>query len=297
MFGLNLPSAIKVITSFALSTIAGKSGNLLSTSEVSLIISFVFYAVFQFLWLVFDSLKTNEELLDNPFKLPAVFQFKNYTEAIEAAGLGRLIINSLVISTCATFLNILFASMCAFVIARHTFWGKNVLFLMITAGILVPLNALIIPYFAIINFLNLYDTRIGLILVYCAVGLPVSTFILTEFFRSIPKEIEEASFLDGCNFVARYFRIMLPLALPGLATAGTFQFILCWNEFIYAMLLTSSTEIRTIQFGISYFTNQFFSDYVGMFAAVVVSILPSITVFILFKERVITGLTAGSVKG
>jgi len=262
-----------------------------------IIISFVFYAVFPFLWLVLASLKTNAELLDDPFKLPAVFQFKNYSNAIQEAGLGRLIINSLVISTCATFLNILFSSMCAFAIARHKFWGNNVLFLMITAGILVPLNALIIPYFAIINYLNLYDTRFGLILVYCAVGLPVSTFILTEFFKSIPKEIEEASFLDGCNFASRYFKIMLPLALPGLATAGTFQFILCWNEFIYAMLLTSSTDIRTIQFGISYFTNQFFSDYVGMFAAVVISIIPSITVFILFQERVINGLTAGSVKG
>tara|TARA_B100000482_G_C12536673_1_gene270631 strand:- start:70 stop:906 length:837 start_codon:yes stop_codon:yes gene_type:complete len=262
-----------------------------------IIISFVFYAVFPFLWLVLASLKTNAELLDDPFKLPAVFQFKNYSNAIQEAGLGRLIINSLVISTCATFLNILFSSMCAFAIARHTFWGNNVLFLMISAGILVPLNALIIPYFAIINFLNLYDTRIGLIIVYCAVGLPVSTFILTEFFKSIPKEIEEASYLDGCNFAARYFKIMLPLALPGLATAGTFQFILCWNEFIYAMLLTSSTDIRTIQFGISYFTNQFFSDYVGMFAAVVISIIPSITVFILFQEKVINGLTAGSVKG
>ena len=262
-----------------------------------IIISFVFYAVFPFLWLVLASLKTNAELLDNPFTLPEVFQFKNYSNAIQEAGLGRLIINSLVISTSATFLNILFSSMCAFAIARHTFWGNNVLFLMISAGILVPLNALIIPYFAIINFLNLYDTRIGLIIVYCAVGLPVSTFILTEFFKSIPKEIEEASYLDGCNFAARYFKIMLPLALPGLATAGTFQFILCWNEFIYAMLLTSSTDIRTIQFGISYFTNQFFSDYVGMFAAVVVSIIPSITVFILFQEKVINGLTAGSVKG
>ena len=262
-----------------------------------IIISFVFYAVFPFLWLVLASLKTNAELLNNPFELPAVFQFKNYSNAIQEAGLGRLIINSLVISTSATFLNILFSSMCAFAIARHTFWGNNVLFLMITAGILVPLNALIIPYFAIINFLNLYDTRIGLIIVYCAVGLPVSTFILTEFFKSIPKEIEEASYLDGCNFAARYFKIMLPLALPGLATAGTFQFILCWNEFIYAMLLTSSTDIRTIQFGISYFTNQFFSDYVGMFAAVVISIIPSITVFILFQEKVISGLTAGSVKG
>ena len=262
-----------------------------------IIISFVFYAVFPFLWLVLASLKTNAELLNNPFTLPEVFQFKNYSNAIQEAGLGKLIINSLIISTSATFLNILFSSMCAFAIARHTFWGNNVLFLMITAGILVPLNALIIPYFAIINFLNLYDTRIGLILVYCAVGLPVSTFILTEFFKSIPKEIEEASYLDGCNFAARYFKIMLPLALPGLATAGTFQFILCWNEFIYAMLLTSSTDIRTIQFGISYFTNQFFSDYVGMFAAVVISIIPSITVFILFQEKVINGLTAGSVKG
>ncbi|MDC1060454.1 carbohydrate ABC transporter permease [Alphaproteobacteria bacterium] len=262
-----------------------------------IIISFVFYAVFPFLWLVLASLKTNAELLNNPFALPEVFQFKNYSNAIQEAGLGKLIINSLIISTSATFLNILFSSMCAFAIARHTFWGNNVLFLMITAGILVPLNALIIPYFAIINFLNLYDTRIGLILVYCAVGLPVSTFILTEFFKSIPKEIEEASYLDGCNFAARYFKIMLPLALPGLATAGTFQFILCWNEFIYAMLLTSSTDIRTIQFGISYFTNQFFSDYVGMFAAVVISIIPSITVFILFQEKVINGLTAGSVKG
>jgi raffinose/stachyose/melibiose transport system permease protein len=273
------------------------STNFYSIIKWIIIISFVFYAIFPFLWLVLASLKTNAELLDDPFKLPKVFQFKNYTDAIEAAGLGRLIINSLVISTSATFLNILFSSMVAFAIARHTFWGRNVLFLTISAGILVPLNALIIPYFAIINYLNLYDTRTGLILVYCAIGLPVSTFILTEFFKSIPKEIEEAAYLDGCNFVSRYFRIMLPLALPGLATAGTFQFILCWNEFIYAMLLTSSTDIRTIQFGISYFTNQFFSDYVGMFAAVVVSILPSITVFIIFQEKVISGLTAGSVKG
>ena len=262
-----------------------------------IIISFVLYAIFPFLWLILASLKTNAELLDDPFKLPEVFQFKNYTEAIEAAGLIQLIINSLIISSSATFLNVLVSSMCAFAIARHIFWGNNVLFLMISSGILIPLNALIIPYFAIINYLHLYDTRTGLILVYCAVGLPVSTFILTEFFKSIPKEIEEASTLDGCNFVSRYFRIMLPLAIPGLMTAGTFQFILCWNEFIYAMLLTSSTEIRTIQFGISYFTNQFFSDYVGMFAALVVSIIPSITVFILFQERVITGLTAGSVKG
>jgi len=262
-----------------------------------IIIIFVIYAVFPFLWLVLTSLKTNAELLDNPFSLPNKFQFKNYKEAVTSAGLGQLILNSLIISSIATFINIIFSSMFAYSISRHNFFGSNFLFLMVASGILVPLNALIIPYFAIINYLNLYDTRIGLILVYCAVGLPVSIYILTEFFKSIPKEIEEAAVVDGCNFLQRYIKIMLPLSVPGLMTAGTFQFILCWNEFIYAMLLTSSKNIRTIQFGISYFTNEFFSDYVSMFAAIVISIIPSITVFILFQERVITGLTAGAVKG
>tara|TARA_B110000263_G_scaffold211107_1_gene193923 strand:- start:1760 stop:2596 length:837 start_codon:yes stop_codon:yes gene_type:complete len=262
-----------------------------------IIIIFVIYAVFPFLWLVLTSLKTNAELLDNPFSLPNKFQFKNYKEAVSSAGLGQLILNSLIISSIATFINIIFSSMFAYSISRHTFFGGNFLFLMVVSGILVPLNALIIPYFAIINYLNLYDTRIGLILVYCAVGLPVSIYILTEFFKSIPKEIEEAAVVDGCNFLQRYTKIMLPLSVPGLMTAGTFQFILCWNEFIYAMLLTSSKNIRTIQFGISYFTNEFFSDYVSMFAAIVISIIPSIAVFILFQERVITGLTAGAVKG
>ncbi|MBT4370953.1 MAG: carbohydrate ABC transporter permease [Candidatus Marinimicrobia bacterium] len=262
-----------------------------------IIIIFVIYAVFPFLWLVLTSLKTNAELLDNPFSLPNKFQFKNYKEAVTSAGLGQLILNSLIISSIATFINIIISSMFAYSISRHKFFGGNFLFLMVVSGILVPLNALIIPYFAIINYLNLYDTRIGLILVYSAVGLPVSIYILTEFFKSIPKEIEEAAVVDGCNFLQRYTKIMLPLSVPGLMTAGTFQFILCWNEFIYAMLLTSSKNIRTIQFGISYFTNEFFSDYVSMFAAIVISIIPSIAVFILFQERVITGLTAGAVKG
>ena len=262
-----------------------------------IIIIFVIYAVFPFLWLVLTSLKTNAELLDNPFSLPNKFQFKNYKEAVTSAGLGQLILNSLIISSIATVINIILSSMFAYSISRHNFFGSNFLFLMVVSGILVPLNALIIPYFAIINYLNLYDTRTGLILVYCAVGLPVSIYILTEFFKSIPKEIEEAAVVDGCNFLQRYIKIMLPLSVPGLMTAGTFQFILCWNEFIYAMLLTSSKNIRTIQFGISYFTNEFFSDYVSMFAAIVISIIPSIAVFILFQERVITGLTAGAVKG
>ena len=152
-----------------------------------IIILFVIYAVFPFLWLVLTSLKTNAELLDNPFSLPNKFQFKNYKEAVTAAGLGQLILNSLIISSIATFINIIFSSMFAYSISRHNFFGSNFLFLMVVSGILVPLNALIIPYFAIINYLNLYDTRTGLILVYCAVGLPVSIYILTEFFKSIPK--------------------------------------------------------------------------------------------------------------
>ena len=148
-----------------------------------ILISFVLYAVFPFLWLILASLKTNAELLDDPFALPKVFQFKNYAEAMEAAGLGQLIINSLVISTSATFLNILFSSMCAFAIARHTFWGKNVLFLMITAGILVPLNALNICLQLLI--LNLYDTRLDNFSLLCC--WTCFYFYFNKFFKSVKK--------------------------------------------------------------------------------------------------------------
>jgi raffinose/stachyose/melibiose transport system permease protein len=154
-----------------------------------------------------------------------------------------------------------------------------------------------VPFFTLITRIKLYDTLLALILVYASVNIPVSIFLITAFMKSIPRELEEAAIIDGCGFIKRFWRIIFPLSRSGIATAGTFCFIYAWNEFIQAMLLTSSLEARTIQLGIKFFTSQFITDYSSMYAAVVITIIPSVVVYIFFHDKIIGGLTAGAVKG
>ena len=228
--------------------------------------------------------------------LPVRWQFDNYLNAIELGDLGVLFANSIIISAVATALNVIIASMAAYVISRYRLRLKEMLFSMFVAGILVPLTALMIPYFTLIRNLGIYDSKLGLILTYTAIGLPVSIFIIRGFMDTIAKEIEEAAVIDGCNFYRMFFTIIFPLSRPGIVTAATFQFLTCWNEFVYAMLLTSSLPARTLQSGIRYFKNQFTTDYTSMYAAVVLSIIPSILIFIIFQNQVVSGITQGAIK-
>ena len=220
------------------------------------------YAVFPVIWLAVASLKTNGELMANPFSLPAVWQFQNYKKALAVSGIARLMLNSVIISTVATFLNVLIASMG--LRCRGSGSGASVSESMFSSGILIPLNALMIPYFVLVNSLGLYNTMGGLTLVYTAIGIPISTFIIMGFMASVPEELEEAAVIDGACFYKRFFTLIFPLSRAGVVTAGTFQFLTCWNEFVYANLLTSSQAVRTVQLGIRYFTNQFATDYVSI---------------------------------
>lgn len=262
-----------------------------------LIIFFALYTLFPLLWLVITSLKTNAEYFDNPFSLPAVLQFQNYVNAFNQANLGQMIVNSVTVAIAATFINVMAAAMASYAISRFKFKGREILFALFSAGIMVPLNALMVPYFTIFSKIGLLDSLNSLRILYAAIGIPVSTFIIRGFMDSFPLEIEEAAYIDGCGFFGRFFKIVLPLVKTGLMTAATFQFLTCWNEFVYANLLTSSPSTKTIQIGIRYFTNQFTTDYVSMYAAIVIAIIPSIVGYILFQERVISGLTSGAVKG
>ena len=263
-----------------------------------LIIFFAVYTLFPLIWLVISSLKTNFEFLaGSPFALPAVPQWQNYVNALSVAGLGRMLLNSVIVGLAATAVNVIIASMGAYCISRFRFRGRERIFTLFTAGILVPLNALMVPYFVIINKLGLYNTYGGMILLYCAIGIPMSTFLIRGLMDSIPMELEEAAYIDGCGFFGRFFHIILPLSRTGIVTAATFEFLTCWNEFVFANLIVSSEKLRTIQVGIRYFTNQFSTDYVSMYAAIVISIVPSILGYILFQEQIIAGMTSGAVKG
>ena len=263
-----------------------------------LIIFFAVYTLFPLIWLVISSLKTNFEFLaGSPFALPKVPQWVNYTNALSVAGLGRMLLNSVIVGIAATVVNVIIASMGAYCISRFRFAGREKIFTLFTAGILVPLNALMVPYFVIINKLGLYNTYGGMILLYCAIGIPMSTFLIRGLMDSIPMELEEAAYIDGCGFFGRFFHIILPLSRTGIVTAATFEFLTCWNEFVFANLIVSSEKLRTIQVGIRYFTNQFSTDYVSMYAAIMISIIPSIIGYVLFQEQIISGMTSGAVKG
>lgn len=258
---------------------------------------FLFYTVAPMVWLLISSLKTNAELIASPFSLPEKMQFTNYTNAFQVSGLNRLFLNSVVVSLSATILNVLIAAMAAYVIARFNFKFKEAIFTIIIAGIMVPISSLMVPIFTLIKTLGVYNTRLALILTYTGVSLPLSLFIIRGFINNIPVELEEAAIIDGCGFYSRFFKIIFPLAKPGLITAATFQFLYSWNEFVYAMLLTSSNSVRTMQVGIRFFSNQFTTDYTSMYAAIVISIIPSIIGYILFQEQIISGLTSGAIKG
>lgn len=272
--------------------------SLLQTLKWILIIFFAAYTLFPLLWLVVSSLKTNYEFLaESPFALPAIPQWQNYVNALTVAGLGRMLLNSVFVGLAATLLNVIIASMSAYCISRFRFKGREKLFTLFTIGILVPLNALMVPYFVIINKLGLYNTYRGMILLYSAIGIPMSTFLIRGLMDSIPAEVEEAAYIDGCGFFGRFFHVILPLSRTGIVTAATFQFLTCWNEFVFANLIISSEKLRTIQVGIRYFTNQFSTDYVSMYAAIVISIVPSILGYVLFQEQIIAGMTSGAVKG
>jgi raffinose/stachyose/melibiose transport system permease protein len=246
---------------------------------------------------VVSSFKTNLELISSPFTLPAVWQIQNYVNAFQLADLHRLFLHSVVVSGLCTTLNVLVASMAAFALSRVRF-GLNTLVLNVfLAGVLIPIIALMVPYFQLVSRIGLYDRLAGLILTYAAINLPISVFLIHGFMGGIPRELEEAAVIDGCSFAQRFSRVIFPLSRLGVVTAGTFVFLYSWNEFIYALLLTSSVRARTLQLGIRFFRSQFVTDYTSMYAALVVSIVPSVLVYILFHEKIIQGLTSGALKG
>ncbi len=269
-----------------------------STLKWFYLIFFLCITVLPLVWLFITSFKTNFEFeTASAFSLPTIWQFQNYQKAIAMSGLPRLFLNSIIVASVATAVNLFVSSMGAFAIAREKFKFSGLLLTVIMSGVLIPIIALMVPYFRIIKTLNLLDNLGGLILVYAAINLPISVYLIHGFMSTIPKELEEAAVIDGCSFAQRFTKVIFPLSKAGLATSGVLMFIYSWNEFTYAMLLTNSERSRTIQLGIRYFKSQFVIDYTSMLAAIVITMMPTILVYIFMHDQIIGGMTSGAVKG
>ena len=262
------------------------------------IMAFVFIiSVFPVLWVIMSAFKENSAILGNPFSLPKGFDFEPFIKVFTQYNFGLYTINSLIIASVATIVSLLIYSMGAYSIAKFNFPGKTLFYLLFTLTLLVPPHTKAQPIFSLVNMLGLSDTRFGLIFVYISFGMAITMFVMRITFMSIPNSLNEAAFIEGAGFWRVFWSINLPLAKTGLATSGIMMFLANWNEYFYAMLLTSSPKVRTLPLALAFFTEAFSYDYTQMFAALTIVILPGIIMYILTQEQVQASVASTGVKG
>ena len=256
----------------------------------------VLVAIFPLLWVIMSSFKTNAQILTNALTLPTSYAFTGYRMALEVSPIIRYFFNSVIIAVTSTLLNVLLVSMASYVFARMRFRGKNLIFVILSISMVIPMTALLQPVYQVINGLNWGDSLHGLVFVYMALNMPLTLLIMRATFSGVPASLEEAAYIDGAGFMYTYLRVMLPCAKAGLASAGVLAFLNSWNEFSFALVLTKSAGVRTLPLSLSYFTSQFSFNYTALFAAITMAVLPSILVFAVFQEQVSQSLIMGAVK-
>ncbi len=248
-------------------------------------------------WAFLSSFKTYAEINASALGLPEQFRLDNYIDAFKYAPIQKYFLNSIIIVGISVLVTVCLVAMCAYIAARYNFKMKTALILMISASLMLPAQAISQPLFAMFKSLGLYDTKVGLIVVYAAMGIPMSFFVMTSYYKTIPIQLEESAYIDGATFLQTFFKIVLPLAKPGLATIAMLQFINTWNEFYFALMLTSGDTARTVPIALNYYLGTFANNYSALFAAVIITVSPTILVFILLQKQVMASLTEGAVKG
>lgn len=249
-------------------------------------------------WVVLASLKTTRDVFRNPFTIPTDPQFNNYARVWSNSSVGQSFLNSLIIVGISVALILIISSPAAYVLSRAKFKGRGLLTMVYIAGIGIPYPLLFIPLYAILVGLGLINTMPGLILVYVSLSIPFTVYILTGFFSSLPQELEDAAVIDGCTDFQVFQRVMLPLASPGIITAAIFNFIGLWNEFQLALIFIQDPAKRPLSLSLYSLKNAmtYSGDWAGLFAGVVIVIVPTILLFVWLSERMISGITLGSVK-
>jgi N-acetylglucosamine transport system permease protein len=260
---------------------------------------FALSVVLPLLWVLLTALKTSPEIFESPWRLPAAPQWGNFAKAWQEAGIGQCFTNSLMLTvgTLAALLPI--SAMAAYIFARYPFRGSRLLFGAFLGGMMFPLFLTVVPLFLLLRTLGLLDRLDGLGVVYVAYSLPFTVFVLTGFFQTQPAELLEAAMIDGCSHAQAFWRVMLPLAKPGLLVVGIFNAIGLWNEYPLALVLISSNENRTLPLGIAnlMMTEHYQSDWGALFAGLVIVMVPILIVYWVFRDRIHETMIAGALKG
>ncbi|GAB2570994.1 sugar ABC transporter permease [Paractinoplanes abujensis] len=250
------------------------------------------------LWAVVSSFKSDNEILNEPWSPPSALHFENWARAWNEASIGRYFLNSLIVVGGALILTMLLGSLVAYALARYEFRGNRVIYYVFVAAMFFPVFLALVPLFFVVQQLGLLGTYPGLILVYTAYAVPFTVFFLHSFFRTLPGEIAEAAFLDGCSHGAVFFRVMLPLARPGLFAVGIFNFLGLWNQYLLPLVLNPDPDRYVLAQGLAALSvsQGYRSDWSGLFAGLTIAMLPVLIAYVAFQRHIRAGMTAGAVK-
>lgn len=253
--------------------------------------------LYPFLYMLSTSFKSRSVILTDPLRLiPQDPTFGNYVGALEANHFGRYFLNSALVSIVSTFLIVFVSSMMAYAFTRFDFPGKRFFFVALVVGLTIPTMMLIIPQFLLARDLHLLNSLQGLVPFYVGTALGFNTFLLTGFFRTIPRELDEAMLLDGAGAWRRYVSLVLPLSRPALATCTIFAFLGTWDEYAWALTTLNDTDVRTLPIAIALFQGQHSTSWGLVFAASMIAIVPVLIVYVLFQRHFVAGIAQGALK-
>lgn len=255
--------------------------------------------VYPLLWNVLAAFKTNAEVMESPWSLPSSLQFGNFARAFTQAKIGDYMLNSLFVVAMSMAVLLIAAVPTAYVLGRMRFRGRTFLTNLYMAGLFIGGVYIIVPTFMLMNSMHMLDNRFWLSVVYATGSLSFSVFLLTGFMKSIPHDFEEAAMIDGCGYFGTLFRIIMPMARPGIITLIVFSFFDFWNEYVMAVTFITTDAKKTIPIGLSNLMQiqQFATDWGSLFAGLVIVLVPTILVYVLLQKKLTDGMTMGGVKG
>ncbi len=259
----------------------------------------VFYVVliiYPLFNMVISSFKSNKDILTTPFALPASVDFENYRTVWVDKGFSRYFLNSLIVTTAAMAFVILFGSMGAYGISRYTYRASTLIYMLFLSGIMLPLKAAIIPLFLLIRKLGLINTQLSVIMIFIAMGLPSTVFILSGFMKGIPLELEYAARIDGCSDFQIYRRVVMPMTAPAVALVTIYNAVPIWNDFFFPLVFLQSNRLKTLPVGLSTFFGQHSTNWSLLFTSLSLAIIPMLILYLFMSKYFIKGMTAGAVK-
>lgn len=256
------------------------------------------FQLFPLVWLFFFSLKNNQEVFNlPPLSLPTNPHWENYAKVWGAGNIDVYFLNSVWITVSATVITVVLGSLVTFAITRMKWKASSLVLGLFMVAMMIPVHSTLIPLFNIFNKIGLNDHPLSLVLTYTAFNMPITIMILLGFYYALPKEVEEAAVIDGCNVNRMFFRIVLPMTSSVIATTAIINMIYNWNEFIFVNTFISSDKYKTLTVGVQNFIGQYTTDWGAIGATLMISILPILIAYLFLSDWIVEGIAAGSVKG